>query len=600
MSRAALLAALLASAAARNINVQLQAPWKTSVFSPLQETSEFLAHESPALFWRFVESFGDVATTIDAWTGAGAFSEDAFDEALAVAQDKAEALLSPLSASLLKMALVTRSYAPRTQLHYALAPAGAPCGIGAAFLVVEGGDPVCEPAAFGAAVAARAPRARRRRPRRGRGRVMACHRRDGRREHVAGGGVMPEEGAPARCCTGAPGTTAFAAAPARSRSSRGAVRYALRHSGAVAPAATAPTMLQGFGVILDIKNMEYRNFDDSAKEKKADDDGAAKGASEEAVSFEEGAEVQGVVFSTLLARKPKLGRELASLREALVEEAQGAASEMKVWKLRDLGLQAMLSVSSSADPLRRLQEVAQDFPSHMTSLSTIKISDDVRAEVALNHRLAQQLPILAGGAIGGDGARATLYLTASRSAESKTFSVFTLLKLARTEAAGSRGSRRSRCLPPRRTRWQARAARRRERAGARRRGRRQRADRRALGLARRGLVLQQPRARPAVPPLAAQPAPAHVPVVAAAPARPQPVHVPARPRPRDRRGPRRAPDRRGALRRDVPRALRRRAHVGARGRLRGRRRAPDEPAVRRARRPTTSRACSRRSRRSTA
>ena len=117
MSRAALLAALLASAAARNINVQLQAPWKTSVFSPLQETSEFLAHESPALFWRFVESFGDVATTIDAWTGAGAFSEDAFDEALAVAQDKAEALLSPLSASLLKMALVTRSYAPRTQLH---------------------------------------------------------------------------------------------------------------------------------------------------------------------------------------------------------------------------------------------------------------------------------------------------------------------------------------------------------------------------------------------------------------------------------------------------------------------------------------------------
>ena len=92
MSRAALLAALLASAAARNINVQLQAPWKTSVFSPLQETSEFLAHESPALFWRFVESFGDVATTIDAWSGAGAFSEDAFDEALAIAQDKAEAV----------------------------------------------------------------------------------------------------------------------------------------------------------------------------------------------------------------------------------------------------------------------------------------------------------------------------------------------------------------------------------------------------------------------------------------------------------------------------------------------------------------------------
>ena len=100
--------------------------------------------------------------------------------------------------------------------------------------------------------------------------------------------------------------------------------------------------------------MEYRNFDDSAKEKKSDVE-----AEEKEISFVEGAEVQGVVFSKLFERRPNLGRELVALREALVEEAQGAASEMKVWKLRDLGLQAMMSISSSADPLRRLQEIAQ-------------------------------------------------------------------------------------------------------------------------------------------------------------------------------------------------------------------------------------------------
>ena len=79
----------LGGARARNINVQLTSPWTTSVFSPLQETSEFLAEESPALFWAFLESFGDVAPTIDGWAELAAFSEDAYDEALAVAQDKA-------------------------------------------------------------------------------------------------------------------------------------------------------------------------------------------------------------------------------------------------------------------------------------------------------------------------------------------------------------------------------------------------------------------------------------------------------------------------------------------------------------------------------
>ena len=66
---------------------------------------------------------------------------------------------------------------------------------------------------------------------------------------------------------------------------------------------------------------------------------------------------------------------------------------------------------------------------HMTSLSAIKVTDEVRAEVGLNHQLAQQVPLLA-GAVGGDGARATLYLNGlTIDAESSAFSVFSLLKV---------------------------------------------------------------------------------------------------------------------------------------------------------------------------
>ncbi|CAN0096201.1 unnamed protein product, partial [Scytosiphon promiscuus] len=57
----------------------------------------------------------------------------------------------------------------------------------------------------------------------------------------------------------------------------GKVRYAFRHAlpygdvdddgaGAGGKAAETTTLLQGYGVVLDVKNMEYQNFDSSDRE----------------------------------------------------------------------------------------------------------------------------------------------------------------------------------------------------------------------------------------------------------------------------------------------------------------------------------------------
>lgn len=159
--------------------------------------------------------------------------------------------------------------------------------------------------------------------------------------------------------------------------------YVLRH-GVPPGSATTSTTLQGYGVNLDIKNMEYKNLDDGAGANAAAAAGAEEGSAEgargekeaedAAIEFEEGEDVEGFLFATLHQRKPELGPQLKTLRRSLLEEAQASdSSEMKIWKMQDLGLQAVTSILSSKDPLRRLVDVAQDFPLHANSLSSIQV-----------------------------------------------------------------------------------------------------------------------------------------------------------------------------------------------------------------------------------
>ena len=115
--------------------------------------------------------------------------------------------------------------------------------------------------------------------------------------------------------------------------------YTFRH-GVPPAAASTTTALQGYGVNLDIKNMEYQNLDDGGGSKDGKPDGTDAAAAD--VSFEEGEEVGGFVFSTLHRRRPGLGPGLAALRQEMVDSAADGG-DMKVWRMKDLGLQVWYS-----------------------------------------------------------------------------------------------------------------------------------------------------------------------------------------------------------------------------------------------------------------
>ena len=129
------------------------------------------------------------------------------------------------------------------------------------------------------------------------------------------------------------------------------------------------TALQGYGVNLDIKNMEYMNLDDGGGQQQSGELEQQSGMQE---SIPDGEDIQGFGFLALIQRRPKLVGELTKLRASLVEE-RSKSGDMKAWKMRDLGLQATASILTAKDPLRRLLDVAQNFPTEAVTLSTLKV-----------------------------------------------------------------------------------------------------------------------------------------------------------------------------------------------------------------------------------
>eukprot|EP00960_Hanusia_phi_P059783 764288-Hanusia_phi.AAC.2 len=100
----------------------------------------------------------------------------------------------------------------------------------------------------------------------------------------------------------------------------GDVKYIFRHiwPGAMVQddSENQDMLLQGYGVELAIKNMEYKAVDDRHKE----------GASGTSIEEDLEDEVGGFDFKTLLQRKPNLEVDLLSFRDRLLSEAKNAES----------------------------------------------------------------------------------------------------------------------------------------------------------------------------------------------------------------------------------------------------------------------------------
>ncbi|KHN06495.1 UDP-glucose:glycoprotein glucosyltransferase [Glycine soja] len=167
----------------------------------------------------------------------------------------------------------------------------------------------------------------------------------------------------------------------------GKVKYVLRpvlpagceskinHCGSVG--AGESVNLGGYGVELALKNMEYKAMDDST---------VKKGVTLEDPRTEDlSQEVRGFIFSKILERKPELTSEVMAFRDYLLSST--VSDTLDVWELKDLGYQTVQRIVRASDPLQSMQEINQNFPSIVSSLSRTKLDDSIRDEIMANQRM---------------------------------------------------------------------------------------------------------------------------------------------------------------------------------------------------------------------
>ncbi|KAG6576980.1 UDP-glucose:glycoprotein glucosyltransferase, partial [Cucurbita argyrosperma subsp. sororia] len=135
--------------------------------------------------------------------------------------------------------------------------------------------------------------------------------------------------------------------------------------------------LGGYGVELALKNMEYKAMDDSA---------IKKGVTLEDPRTEDlSQEVRGFIFSKILERKPELTSEIMAFRDYLLSST--VSDTLNVWELKDLGHQTAQRIVQASDPLQSMQEINQNFPTIVSSLSRMKLNDSVKDEITANQRM---------------------------------------------------------------------------------------------------------------------------------------------------------------------------------------------------------------------
>ncbi|XP_074311136.1 UDP-glucose:glycoprotein glucosyltransferase-like [Silene latifolia] len=138
-----------------------------------------------------------------------------------------------------------------------------------------------------------------------------------------------------------------------------------------------PVNLGGYGVELALKNMEYKAMDDSLIKKSI--------TLEDPHTEDFSQELRGFIFSKLLERKPEVSTEIMVFRDYLLSSS--VSDTLEVWELKDLGHQTAQKIVHASNPLQAMQEVNQNFPSVVASLSRMKLNDSVKDEILANQRM---------------------------------------------------------------------------------------------------------------------------------------------------------------------------------------------------------------------
>ena len=136
--------------------------------------------------------------------------------------------------------------------------------------------------------------------------------------------------------------------------------------------------LSGYGVELDIKNVEYKAGDDTkVNAKDSTDENSRKTGSQSSSADDE--PVNGFMFNRLKELNPTFVDRLDELRKHLIESTFELAP-LKAWQMQDLSLQAAQRIidAESDDALSILEDLAQNYPIRARSLSKIQVRSDLR------------------------------------------------------------------------------------------------------------------------------------------------------------------------------------------------------------------------------
>ncbi len=246
------------------------------------------------------------------------------------------------------------------------------------------------------------------------------------------------------------GTTEFASLYQSLKESQ--VEFVVRHMGHVpyeeevnvlkgAPSRAMPTAIQGYGVRLDIRNVEYKAFDDGvidvSKTGDAEPDWSEAGHHPAHPARRE--YLAGVNLSSLLGRfhnvDGPLPSDLQMLQTALIQshptQLRSESIVPPAWQRRPLSLQAAIVIASSPDPLETLKGVSENLPSVAHSLSNVRVPETLE-------ELAEKAAVLATkvGAVSpgwGDAAFGLFVNNRIVDVERPSFNVFELLGVLRVE-----------------------------------------------------------------------------------------------------------------------------------------------------------------------
>lgn len=275
-----------------------------------------------------------------------------------LALQAADPLISESQMSLLKLALSMHSYSPRVQAHFQIAKETLihdKCSL-ATFIEI-GGQVACNIPAFENI---------RKKSKYG---EQPIHTLD----HIYPGS---ENNSITAILYGEIGTNEFKTFHLRLKelALAGDMRYMFRHF--IKKPATKSIRLSGYGVEMQLKSTEYKSQDDSPHAKEGD-------SSETSVPAE--MYVQGFNFSVLNQRYPDLTHSLEEFRRNLLNNIV-ELPPLKAWEFQDLGMQAAQRISEiqGEEALQILQFTAQNFPTQAKSLLSVKVSNDLKDEMAAN------------------------------------------------------------------------------------------------------------------------------------------------------------------------------------------------------------------------